>query len=213
MGIEIFTVGHSTHSFEKFLALLQTQGVTAVADVRSSPYSRFNPQFNREELRGALKGHGIQYVFLGKELGARSDDQCCYLDGKVQYKLLAKTPLFQSGITRVIEGAETHKIALMCAEKDPLDCHRTILVARELVSRGANVTHILHDGSIESHGDAISRLVAKMGLGEADMFRSEELTVDEAYKKQGERIAYDRKTSEGVPAKGTEIAYNDEDEQ
>ena len=213
MGVEIYTVGHSTQPFETFLDLLQKQGVTAIADVRSTPYSRFNPQFNREELRSALKAHGIRYVFLGKELGARSDDECCYVDGKVQYKLLAKTPLFRSGIMRVIEGAQTHNIALMCAEKDPLDCHRTILVARELAGRGANVTHILQDGSTESHGDAISRLIAKIGLGGADMFRSEELTVDDAYKMQGERIAYDRKTSRGPPVKGSETAYNEEDEQ
>jgi uncharacterized protein (DUF488 family) len=211
MAIEIYTVGHSTQPFEKFLCLLHKQAVTAIADVRSAPYSRFNPQFNREELRSALKVHGIRYVFLGKELGARSDDECCYIDGKVQYKLLARTPLFQSGLTRVIEGAEAHKIALMCAEKDPLDCHRTILVARELVNRGAKVTHILQDGSTELHRDTISRLIEKMGLAEADMFRSEELTVDDAYEKQGERIAYDRKVSRGAPAKGIETVYNEED--
>lgn len=213
MTINIYSVGHSTQPFEKFLNLLQKQGVTAIADVRSAPYSRFNPQFNREELRAALKVNGIRYVFLGKELGARSEDECCYVDGKVQYKLLAKTPFFQSGVRRVLEGAEAHKIALMCAEKDPIDCHRTILVARELVSRGATVTHILQDGSIESHQDAISRLIFKLGLGEADMFRSEELTVDDAYEKQGDRIAYDRKASRGTPAKDTAVAYNEEDER
>lgn len=213
MAAEIYTVGHSTQPFETFLGLLQKQGVTAIADVRSAPYSRFNPQFNREELRGVLKVNGIRYVFLGKELGARSDDECCYLDGKVQYKLLAKTPLFQSGINRVMEGAETHKIALMCAEKDPLDCHRTILVARELVSRGAKLTHILQDGSTESHQDAISRLITKLGLGGVDMFRSEELTVDDAYDRQGERIAYDRKASRSAPAKDVGVAYNEEDEE
>ncbi len=213
MCIEIYTVGHSTHPFEKFLGLLQKQGVTAIVDVRSVPYSRFNPQFNREELRSALKAHVIRYVFLGKELGARSDDESCYVNGKVQYKLLAKTALFQSGLARVIHGAESHKIALMCAEKDPLDCHRTILVARELVSRGANVTHILQDGSTELHRDAISRLILKMGLREADMFRSEYLTVDDAYEMQGERIAYDQKASRDVPAKGAEIAQKEQYEQ
>jgi len=213
MVIEIYTIGHSTQPIEKFVNLLQNQGVTAIADVRSAPYSRFNPQFNREELRVALKMHGIRYVFLGKELGARSDDECCYVDGKVQYRLLVKTALFQSGITRVLEGAATHKIALMCAEKDPLDCHRTILVARELVRRGANVTHILQNGSTELHRNAISRLIAKVGLGGADMFRSEELTIEEAYEKQAERIAYDRKASQGAVAKGTGVTYNEEDEQ
>lgn len=213
MAIEIYTVGHSTQPFDKFLGLLQKQSVTAIADVRSAPYSRFNPQFNREDLRSALKANGIRYVFLGKELGARSEDECCYIDEKVQYKLLAKTPLFQSGISRVIEGSETHKIALMCAEKDPLDCHRTILVAKALVSRGARVTHILQDGSTESHRDAISRLIAKLGLSEVDMFRSEELTVDDAYEMQGERIAYDRKASRGAPVKDAGVAYNEEDEE
>lgn len=213
MNIEIYTVGHSTQPVEKFICLLQMTKVTAIADVRSSPYSRFNPQFNREELRSVLKIHGIRYVFLGRELGARSDDESCYVEGKVQYNLLAKTPLFQSGIKRVIEGAETHKIALMCAEKDPLDCHRTILVSRELVNHSVNITHILQDGSTESHDDAISRLVTKMGMGEADMFRSEELSVDDAYKKQGQRIAYDRKTSHGAHVKSSEVSYNDEDEQ
>lgn len=206
MCIEIYTVGHSTHPFEKFLGLLQKQGVTAIVDVRSVPYSRFNPQFNREELYSALKAHGIRYVFLGKELGARSDDVSCYVEGRVQYNLLSKTALFQSGLTRVIDGAESHKIALMCAESDPINCHRTILVARELVSRGANVTHILQDGSTELHRDAISRLISKMGLGESDMFRSEALTVDHAYEMQGERIAYDQRTGRDVPAKGAEIA-------
>lgn len=213
MDVDIYTVGHSTQSFEKFLGLLQKQGVTAIADVRSAPYSRFNPQFNREDLRSALKANGIRYVFLGKELGARSEDECCYIDGKVQYKLLAKTPLFQSGISRVIEGAGTHKIALMCAEKDPLDCHRTILVARELANRGARITHILQDGSTESHQDAISRLITKLGLGEADMFRSKELTVDDAYEKQGERIAYDSNAGRRAPVKCAEVAYNEEDEE
>ena len=213
MVTEIYTVGHSTQSIEKFIALLQKHGVTAIADVRSAPYSRFNPQFNREELRSSLKVDGIRYVFLGKELGARSDDESCYVDDKVRYRLLAKTPLFQSGIDRVIEGSETHKIALMCSEKDPLDCHRTILVSRELANRGANIIHILQDGSTELHWDAVRRLVDKMGLGEADMFRSEELTVDDAYDKQGDRIAYDRKASRGTPVKRTEVAYNEEDDQ
>ncbi len=213
MCIEIYTVGHSTHPFGKFLGLIQKQGVTAIVDVRSVPYSRFNPQFNREELRSALKEHGIRYVYLGKELGARSDDESCYVNGKVQYKLLAKTALFQSGLARVIHGAESHKIALMCAEKDPLNCHRTILVSRELVSHGANVMHILQDGSTELHRDAISRLISKMGLREADLFRSKDITFDDAYEVQGARIAYDQKTSHDVPEKGVEIAHREQYEK
>ena len=213
MVTEIYTVGHSTQTIENFTELLKKQGVTAIADVRSTPYSRFNPQFNREELRGSLKANGIRYVFLGKELGARSDDERCYINDKVSYKLLAKTPIFQSGIDRVIEGSDTHRIALMCSEKDPLDCHRTILVSRELSNRGAKVIHILQDGSTELHCDAVRRLIAKMGLSEADMFRSEELTVNDAYDMQGDRIAYARKASRGKPVKSAEVAYNEEDDE
>ena len=134
---KIFTIGHSTHEFKRFVALLKHHGIGAVADVRSTPYSRWQPQFNREELTDALKKHGISYVFMGKELGARSDDPDCYDQGRVQYRRLAGTELFRSGIDRVLDGAHRMSIALMCAEKDPLECHRTILVARELVSSGS----------------------------------------------------------------------------
>lgn len=194
MNSDIFTIGHSTLRVEEFVQSLKQHHITAVADVRSMPYSRRNPQFNREELRSVLKGGGIRYVFLGRELGARSDDECCYVDDKVQYALLARTDLFQSGIARVIDGAQHFRIALMCAEKDPLDCHRTILVARELVKKGQRVTHILGDGRLETHSQAMSRLVAQLGLSGQDMFRSEEATLDEAYKAQAERIAYERTT-------------------
>jgi len=192
MSQTIYTVGHSTHTTDAFLSLLTPHRVTAIADVRSTPYSRRNPQFNREEIRAALKIRCIKYVFLGKELGARSDDECCYVNDKVRYSLLAQTPLFKSGIERVLAGAQSHRIALMCAERDPLDCHRTILISRELVLRGANILHILSDASIESHEDAIRRLVGRLKLGGEDMFRTQGITVEEAYEKQADRIAYDR---------------------
>lgn len=193
MNSDIFTIGHSTQSSTQFVQRLKRHAITAVADVRSAPYSRHNPQFNREELRSVLKQEGIRYVFLGKELGARSDDECCYVNDKVQYRLLAQTELFRSGVSRVIEGAESFRIALMCAEKDPLDCHRTILVTRELVKLGHDVTHILADGSLETHSQAMSRLINQLGLSGQDMFRSVEETMNEAYDKQADRIAYDRK--------------------
>ncbi|MDR8027958.1 DUF488 domain-containing protein [Burkholderia cenocepacia] len=193
MNLDIFTIGHSTQGIEKFLQRIKRHEVTAVADVRSAPYSRRNPQFNREELRAVLKENGVRYVFLGKELGARSDDECCYVDDKVQYALLAQTDLFKSGINRVIDGAQSFRVALMCAEKDPLDCHRTILVARELIKRGHRITHILGDGQLEAHAQAMSRLIAQLGLSGQDMFRSEEATLNEAYDTQAERIAYNRK--------------------
>jgi len=132
----IFTIGHSTHPAERFIALLKQHDITALADVRSKPYSRMNPQFNREDLKKALSESGIAYVFLGKELGARTEDRSCYHEGKVQYGRLAQTELFRHGLDRVQEGAKKYRIALMCAEKDPLVCHHTILVARHLETLG-----------------------------------------------------------------------------
>jgi uncharacterized protein (DUF488 family) len=186
----VFTVGHSTHTLERFIWLLEEHGITAIGDVRSKPYSRMNPQFNREELKAALRERGIAYVFLGKELGARSDDDSCYRDGKVQYDRLAATALFQQGLNRVKEGAAKYRIALMCAEKEPLDCHRTILVARQIISMGLDVKHILGNGQLEEHAESLSRLVRQLHLPESDMFSKQGDVFQEAYRLQGERIAF-----------------------
>ena len=164
--------------------------ISAIADVRSVPYSRRHPQFNRAELAEALKVHRIAYVFLGKELGARTNDSACYEDGRVSYRLLSKTSLFKSGIARVRDGNRRKVIALMCAERDPLDCHRTILVARELVEGGAVVAHILADGQIESHSAAIARLSEKLKLPEPDMVSTAKELEEQAYASQEQRIAY-----------------------
>lgn len=192
----VYTIGHSTNSIERFVDLLELHGITAVGDVRSMPYSRFNPQFNREPLAMNLKKTGIEYVFLGKELGARSHDSTCYRDNKVRYDFLAETDLFKEGIARVTKGAQLHRIALMCAEKDPLDCHRAILVARSLVERGLSVNHILADGGIESHEAALDRLLETLGMEAADFFRAREDTIREAYDKRGKTIAYSEANSE-----------------
>ena len=122
----VLTIGHSTHAPGAFLALLRQYDVTAVADVRSAPYSRFNPQFNREPFAEALGTEGVRYVYLGNELGGRSEDPVCYEDGRIRYDRVAATESFRSGLARVVDGAARHRIALMCAEKEPLDCHRTL---------------------------------------------------------------------------------------
>jgi uncharacterized protein (DUF488 family) len=188
--VAVFTIGHSTHSFEAFVALLKQHGVTAIADVRSAPFSQFNPQFNKDTLARGLKVSGIKYVFLGRELGARSEDRSCYENGRVQYGRLARTELFKQGIERVMRGAEEHRIALMCAEKEPLDCHRTLLVARALNERGVEVAHILGDGRLEAHRDAMERLLTVTGLLREDLFRSREDLIAEALARQEEKVAY-----------------------
>lgn len=190
MNDVLYTLGHSTHTAEKVIELLRQHGVTAVADVRSQPYSRMNPQFNREAFCSRLKDAGIAYVFLGRELGARSEDRACYENGKVQYDRLARTPLFAAGLERILCGMRTQTIALMCAEKDPLTCHRAILVCRHLAKRGVKIAHILGDGRLESHDDAVSRLLRELELLESDLFRSRDQVVDEAYARRGQQIAY-----------------------
>lgn len=186
----VFSIGHSTHSIEAFADLLQTHNVTAVADVRSAPFSRFNPQFNKDAIEKSLKLHGIKYVFVGRELGARSDDPSCYENGRVQYPRLAQTELFKQGLARVVQGAREYRIAVMCAEKDPLECHRTLLVARALDESGIEVAHILSDGSLESHQHAMDRLLDVVGLPHQHMFRSHSDLIAEAMVRQEDRIAY-----------------------
>ncbi len=186
----IHTIGHSTHPIERFLELLAMHGIEALGDVRSAPYSRFNPQFNREALASSATNRGIRYVFLGNELGACSSDPSCYEQGRVRYALLTKSLPFQAGIERVLEGAKRYRIALMCAEKDPLQCHRTLLVARALADRGTEVQHIHADGHLEPHADAMDRLLDLTGTPRQDLFRSPQELLEEALLRQEEAVAY-----------------------
>ena len=186
----MFTVGHSTHSLEVFIDLLFKHKISAIADVRSTPYSRYCPHFNKDALAKSLKKYGIKYVFLGRELGARCDDPSCYVNGRVQYSRLAERPEFQEGIDRVKKGAEKYRIALLCAEREPLDCHRTLLVARALEKQGLSVEHVHSDGHLERHRDAMERLLDVVGLAREDFFLSKEELMAEAFSRQEERIAY-----------------------
>jgi len=189
-ALVVLTIGHSTHSLEAFVSLLKCHGVTALADVRSVPYSHLHSHFDRSTLAAYLKAHGLAYLFLGHQLGGRPEDGSCYENGRVQYRLLAQTPLFREGIARVVNGARRYRIALMCAEKEPLECHRTILIAPALVERGIRVEHILADGSLEPHEVTMERLLRELGLPNQDLFRSREETITEALARQEERIAY-----------------------
>lgn len=190
----VYTIGHSNHEITAFIELLKQHGITALGDVRSHPYSRYVPQYSRDSLKAALTEAGLAYVFLGKELGARSNNPACYRQGKVQYDRLAKEPSFSEGIIRVLQGMDRYRIALMCAEKDPLECHRALLVARKLFEAGIPVNHILANGTIESHEAMESRLLAICKLPEGDMFKSREEFIVEAYSIQGERVAYQDET-------------------
>lgn len=190
MRYPIYTIGHSNLGISAFLAHLRRHDVTAVADVRSQPFSRHHPQFNRDALRASLKQAGIAYVFLGRELGARSENEDCYVDGVVQYDRLAQTALFQQGLERLLKGSRDHRIAMMCAERDPLTCHRTILVARQLSFRGAEILHIAENGAVETHQDATARLLAELGMQSSDLFRPASDIEAEAFQRRAAQIAY-----------------------
>ncbi|MBX3498702.1 MAG: DUF488 domain-containing protein [Alphaproteobacteria bacterium] len=152
--MSIFTIGHSNHPIERFVALLRDAGVTLLADVRSTPYSRRVPHFNRERLRDTLKAAGIDYRHLGGALGGKPQG------GERDYIAMARTPAFIAALDAVMEESSRQPLALMCAEREPLDCHRTILVSRHLATRGADIVHLLADGGRAAHADIEAHLVA-----------------------------------------------------
>lgn len=195
LGSILYTIGHSNRSLEEFLHVLEAHGITAIADVRSQPYSKRNPQFNRESLSESLKQRGIAYVFLGRELGARSNDPACYIGDQVQFDRLAKTEIFREGAERVLQGMERYNVALMCAEKEPLSCHRTILVARHFDELGISVQHILSATDAESHSNTLERLLRDLHLNTSNLFLKKPTLIAEAYRLQSERMAYRREPS------------------
>ena len=191
--MEVYTIGHSSHPFERFLELLRRHGIEAVADVRSTPASRRHPQYNRERLKAALAGNDIDYLFLGKDLGARRTEPEAYEDGVASYERIARMPAFQSGLDIVKKRSRECRTALMCAEKEPLDCHRALLVCRHLRDAIDGIHHILADGTLESHAALEQRLAAGMEAGAAqpDLFAGErEPALERAYRERGLAIAY-----------------------
>jgi uncharacterized protein (DUF488 family) len=187
----ILTIGHSRHSLERFIALLESAGVTAVADVRSAPMSRFSPQFNKKALAASLAGHGIDYLFLGKELGGRPERPELYTDGRADYEKMAASSEFRAALAQLIEMAQQHRVAAMCAEADPLDCHRCLLVGRALAKAGHDVAHILASGEIASQAEVEDRLLETEHLAEDDLLmRSRQECLAEAYRARNLKAGY-----------------------
>jgi uncharacterized protein (DUF488 family) len=150
----IKTIGHSSHPIGRFIDLLKAGGVALLVDVRSTPYSRRFPQFGRERLGKALAEAGIAYAWEGAALGGMPKEGGSYEE-------VANRPAFKEALGRVIEQGAATTLCLMCAEKDPLDCHRTVLVARRLAERGAAVDHLLADGTTRAHAAIEDALLAK----------------------------------------------------
>jgi len=163
----IRTIGHSNHAVDRFIGLLGGQGVTLLVDVRSQPASRHVPQYNRPALAAALAAAGIDYLWLGEALGGRPRDPAVYRpDGRPDYMLCAARPAFIVGIGTLLQAAGRQPAAIMCAERNPRHCHRTHLVTPALLARGAEVCHILADGSSLDH----AALQHKAGSSQLDLF-------------------------------------------
>jgi len=188
---QLFTVGYAAFdNFSSFNEWLQYYKVEAIADVRSLPYSRIRPEFNKDILMNNLKKSDIKYVFIGDHCGARVDDLSCYVDGYVDYTKVKETKNFKTGIERILKGLSSYNIGLLCAEKDPINCHRDILVCRNLKTYNISINHILADGKLEDNDATEKRLLNVLKLTDNDLFISAEEQLELAYDRQGKNIAY-----------------------
>jgi uncharacterized protein (DUF488 family) len=165
----LFTIGHSNHPIEHFLALLRRHGVEAVADVRSRPYSRFVPHFGKERLARVLANEGLGYLFLGQELGGKpvQDDPP---QARLDYQARIKEPSFQESIQTLLDALVDRRVALVCRERDPLDCHRLHLICRHLRSMALDIRHILPNGEVEAQQATERRLLERAGRAELPLF-------------------------------------------
>ena len=190
---KLFKIGYSVFNISDFIQTLKKSNINAVADVRSSPYSKFKPDFNRETLKESLKKSNIEYVFLGDNCGARIDDPSCYIKGKADYGLIKETEKFKTGLNRILKGLEKYTITLLCAEKDPITCHRDILVCRNLKQFDVDIFHIMSMENIENNLQSEERLLKLFDLEQTNLFYEKNDLIDEAYNRQGDLIAYQEK--------------------
>jgi uncharacterized protein (DUF488 family) len=175
-GLVVFTIGHSIHSLEKLISLLSANRIEVLVDIRSEPYSRKVPHFNKDNLEKETKKAGLKYLFLGKELGGRPTKRQFYdQEGFVLYSKIADSPDFKSGLERVLNGIRKFCVAIMCSEENPANCHRRLLVGRVLSSSGVEVFHIRADGSIQSEEQIPSDQYKRNGdMNQESLFVNEE---------------------------------------
>ena len=195
----LYSIGHSNQSLDGFLILLKAHDVNCVIDVRSVPASTYSPQFNQESLKYFLKSHGVQYLHFGDEFGARRTD-CLNESEQVDFEKAVETPLFQKGVERVMKGLEKgFRIAFMCSEADPLECHRFSLVSRYFYDQGLDVQHILKDGTLALHASLEKEMInqflhsRKYRLPEVDLLfgtYSQEEQRKDAYRLKNKEIGY-----------------------
>ncbi len=194
-SFDLFSIGHSKIPAARLAAMLQDAAVTAVADIRSVPNSRWFPWFSQKALAAQLNGLGIAYTAMGDTLGGRPRDESLYRDGVADYEAMANEPEFRAGLDRLQEIMVRSRVCLMCAEREPLDCHRCLLVARRLAERGLTIGHILHDGTVEPHAATEQRLLAREGDA-GDLFAAgQDERLAAAYLRRARAVAFRQKVS------------------
>lgn len=199
-GARLVSVGHSNHDWPAFVVLLRGVGVTAVADVRSSPYSGRFPYFNREPLLRGLHDEGIAYIFLGDLLGGRPGQSSLYDEGgRVNYERVRRTEVFERGLGQLSHALNANTVAFLCSEEDPLDCHRGLMIAPALCERGFVPHHLRKNGIVETNEQMENRLLRETGVsvGLLDGLFATTLTAEdrrsmlaEAYRLMALRKAY-----------------------
>jgi uncharacterized protein (DUF488 family) len=200
-SFDLLTIGHSNVAADRFVGLLRGAGANAVADVRSTPASRRFPWFSGKNLAARLLQEDMSYLAFGDTLGGRPRDEMLYCDGVADYEAMAERPEFRAGLDRLLEVAARCRVCLMCAEREPLDCHRCLLVARALAERGLAVGHVLHDGTVEPHDATERRLLALCGASD-DLFAGQGERLAAAYRCRARAVAYRAKGN----AKGAKLA-------
>ena len=200
---DLFSIGHSNIAAERFLAMLRDAGVNAVVDVRSVPASRHAPWFSKRDLAARLAEADIAYAAMGGALGGRPRDARLYRDNIADYEAMAMEPRFLAGLDRLTEIAARTRICLLCAEREPLDCHRCLLVGRRLAERGMTIGHILHDGTIEPHAATEARLLALEDSARAsetcDLFAAgQHERLAAAYRRRAQAVAFRKKSSAAI---------------
>jgi uncharacterized protein (DUF488 family) len=169
----VYTIGHSNQSLESFLKPLTANGIQVLVDVRSIPHSRFAAQFNSAPLKAALTQNGIQYQYLGRELGGRPVDPAMYdTEGHALYNLMAQSPAFLTTIERLIQGLDKYKVVIMCSEEDPRKCHRRLLIGRVLAQKGVRELHIRADGRVQTEAEFPENTGIRLNPQQSSLFVS-----------------------------------------
>lgn len=168
----LYTIGHGNKETGRFLEELRSFGIEYLADIRTKPYSKWNPCYNQETLRATIEAAGIRYVYMGDAIGGLPDDATCYTDGHIDYGKLREKDYFVKGLQRLVNAnSKGVRLALMCSESDPSMCHRSKLVGEELMRAGIEISHIVGKGKALSQRQVMATLTE--GYGTKDLFGNE----------------------------------------